>query len=872
MKKAYAPCGPAKILALAAITLGVLWVGFAQRLACRLAAILNAERYDRETQQEQAAYLLQSANVIMGLRDEYIFVVQSSCPQNYNQTTREQFFLDCGKQFVESNGVLYSRGQLQLIYSARQLTSDYALDKLQNTGSWWSAFGRAKIKFSAALTKLRQRCSIALRTSPTAPTTFWQAREIESCVDGYRFLLQTAFELAKANSDAYRNRQEFDSWLVLGPMSFVVDGIQAWNSVVRYAPRAAVEATAARGVAPALQELTLHLNRLFYFSQVVLMAMPRFEPDWTVNNMVELGLGHHFTWLSQALSVVDVYFAGGGSYMPPNWSQEIITGGDNMYQFALRCHQRMLAMIQNRLAENSATFNFGVVFLISLSFVKILLLLVSAALIFRQVDFDPVPGVCAEQLLSAPMQNLSKALHLVQKRLKKARSDITQESRDALLLLHMKTDEVRGALHRIQPRPDDGSVMLKHTVNIPAMMKVCAAQYRDISRSNIIVECDLPARQAKPMVSDCLQSVLLSLLDASVQRAQDTEVHMSCRFLSLDNMLKVAEHFRRPITPCTRPGEARTCTGLLFVLTDGGPGPNLGALSGTGMPLWMQSVQNIIENDLKGHLMISRRLDHDQGLSWFVILPLAEHYHSTEKGFSFDSTFQSAAPAIESARRNKASILVPGIGRMPTEWTTEKVYSTREDILRPASQRFTVQHYVKLKRIASDKMQRTTAPVSHIISAHAGAVNLFVAASHKLQRAACHYPSAEAFLSAIHPDLSFISNSDLVILHAPSGVVDVWATALYLRSRGFTGVCLIASPSLPEAWAKATHNFRAVSTVREALDVLFELVAQSSGCARGPIAWGGQNKIVQQIQSSATFVRRPIRKKSRPRSHSGGMR
>jgi CheY-like chemotaxis protein len=79
---------------------------------------------------------------------------------------------------------------------------------------------------------------------------------------------------------------------------------------------------------------------------------------------------------------------------------------------------------------------------------------------------------------------------------------------------------------------------------------------------------------------------------------------------------------------------------------------------------------------------------------------------------------QQAGPGLISAARSlsggqKHSFVIPHIGRIPMKWPSQKLYSTREDNLRPAVQQFYSTHYRRLLStdMLSNEMQLTAAAI-----------------------------------------------------------------------------------------------------------------------------------------------------------------
>jgi len=872
------------LLSTCLIALAAVWLNFAHCLTNKLAFRLAEIDAERGVQIDQADYLLAGARIILSLRDEYIFVVQTSCPRDFNQTSAASFYANCGKMFVETYRTQYTRAQLQQTFAAHQLITNVALSKFVDNGSWWKGFGRRRSVFTAQIADARYICSLALRTVPNFPTDFWDADEIADCVQEYADLIETTFALVKSNSVAYRDKQKFDSWLVLGPLSFVVDGVQAWNAVARFAPPAVIEGLSTAKASLALQELTLHLDRLYYFSQVVLMAMPRFEPAWTVDNMVELGLGHHFNWLAQALSVVNVYFSGGGLYMPPNWSQEVLNGGHGMYQFALRCQRRMLMLIKKDQNEILAALNLGLLPLVGL-FVGYIIMMCAYVMALLLQETPKTPNFVAPEGVRSRLQALGDAIRRSRRVLQRNSALKTSASLESLWCLQ---NAFVGVQTEIQQQPGH---LRKQPVDTVQHLRNLVSQYCSITRSNILLEGDALTLPHVHLNELQWHRVVRGLLDAAVQRAQGNEIHVICRYLSEQNMLQfsqLGDQLRHSSCFCKFQAAASlggANGGLMVSITDSGPTPNMELLNSTAQPEELQALQSLVHSELHGHLITSRRPDHDEGTYTMFLVPLSRSDTETIEQAAMLAGFTDTVPDIEAhalspvqsasgkgaTSRSQIKVLVPGIGNLLMEWPTIKLYSLREAASSSGPKQSSLSSSGLFGAAFHRRITSRRQPRIHLVACTRVETSVLVQDAHCMGfDVLAHKSSAELLIDS---PMDFLSNQDCILLGPSNRRFGSICTLLSLRGLGFRGLCIIRLSSDPPQWASESPTLKFAKNHSQARSKLRSLTRQPSATGLRITCHFPQVNGNGYTNTPARLVQqRRAQSRSRPRKLSGAVR
>ena len=155
---------------------------------------------------------------------------------------------------------------------------------------------------------------------------------------------------------------------------------------------------------------------------------------------------------------------------------------------------------------------------------------------------------------------------------------------------------------------------------------------------------------------------------------------------------------------------------MLSAMSDGSavPEQHAGAVSEA-----MSSARQIVLDTFGGNFMVSTRPEHEDGT--FVLFTVALSTEDTQRIEAEGHRILAHAalkegPGLISPSRvsrsagQKHSFVIPHIGRIPMRWPCRKLYSTREDNLKPAVQQFYSMHHRRLMSTdtLSDALQVTS--------------------------------------------------------------------------------------------------------------------------------------------------------------------
>jgi len=710
---------------------------------------------------EHSTHLRSMAELIDVLQEEYSFVVSTVCPLVATGNNTWTSHGVCGTRFEAERMKPFTRNNIEQEYTKVQLRVDDRFQQLfafsgvrEAIFGWWSTGQTQLHNLKGEISSARVTCDWAFHIRGPTSRAF-DAHEIDSCIAQYFWLWEATYRLmGKTASPEVTAMLQFDSWLVIGPARYAIDGVQAWATVATHDVQS-IQGTTPTVVA-ALQGLSRYLQYLYsYFS--VFVAISSLSPTWIFEQLESMGLTSHQTWLSRAMLLNDLYFKGGNAFLPPNWSQELLQGSRSVNEFGRVCANRHEDLIIARVNRHQHVYLGSFV---PLSLLCLVMFIVLIWLFWVLVLSPPskADSNAARRLVSRFVQAqvegsvraASAGLEWMQQSMP-PRQLVKPAFREPALFLQMHAGATSRWLARIQAAAEEGVVHKRAAASCDTcfLLNRVACQYRAISRANVQVDCDVAIPSTLYLRALSLFHVLSSLVDSAVQRSEHSDVHVSCRFLSPTMTANLREWHvgafpgthasglhgtaeRAARTACRRYGcqsnSVSSQGSLLFSIVDGGDTLRQDVLTAMSSGQTVASdlvatdavsaVRRVVMETFGGIFMASTRPEHEDGT--FVLFTVALTPQDTarverEGQAWLAQAAQKAGPGLISTARThsmgqKHSIVVPHIGRVPLRWPSRKLYSTREDNLRPAVQQFYSTHYRRLMStdMLSDDLQLTS--------------------------------------------------------------------------------------------------------------------------------------------------------------------